>query len=83
MMKRLAVGLIGLLAGAELRLADLRLRHRADPVDPGAARAWRCCWRLWAPRSWPARWIPFLAGSGRGAAAAVVALLFATTLTVN
>jgi Kef-type K+ transport system membrane component KefB len=28
MMKRLAVGLIGLLAGAELRLADLRQRHR-------------------------------------------------------
>ena len=29
MMKRLAVGLIGLLAGAELRMSDLRLRHRA------------------------------------------------------
>jgi Kef-type K+ transport system membrane component KefB len=28
MMKRLAVGLIGLLAGAELRIADLRQRHR-------------------------------------------------------
>ena len=28
MMKRLAVGLIGLLAGAELRVADLRLRRR-------------------------------------------------------
>ena len=82
MMKRLAVGLIGLLAGAELRLADLRHAPPPNPVDsdaPGRGGAAgglgdRCFWptlgavprRIWRPR-----------------ALLAVALLFSATLTVN
>jgi Kef-type K+ transport system membrane component KefB len=81
MMKQLAVGLIGLLAGAELRLADLRERHRLIllvlafqtmavlSVLVGLALLLR-------------QWLPFLQGLADGRLF-FVALLFAVVLTVN
>ena len=81
MMKRLAVGLIGLLAGAELRISDLRERHRLIllvlafqttavlAVLLGAALLLRS-------------WLPFLDGLADGRLF-FVALLFAVILTVN
>jgi Kef-type K+ transport system membrane component KefB len=81
MMKRLAVGLIGLLAGAELRVSDLRQRYRVIgwilvlqtllvllclTVGALVARAW----------------IPFLAGLDP-LPLLFVSLLLAATLTVN
>jgi len=81
MMKRLAVGLIGLLAGAELRISDLRERHRVIllvlafqtvavlAVLLGAALLLRT-------------WLPFLDGLS-DARLFFVALLFAVILTVN
>lgn len=81
MMKRLAVGLIGLLAGAELRVSDLRQRYRiigwilllqtslvVVTLTVGAVLG----------RSW----IPFLADLD-AVPLVFVALLFAATLTVN
>jgi len=81
MMKRLAVGLIGLLAGAELRLSDLKERHRTIILTVilqmtavvvavlGAALLLR-------------QWLPFLQGLESGTLF-FVALLFAVLLTVN
>jgi Kef-type K+ transport system membrane component KefB len=81
MMKRLAVGLIGLLAGAELRLPDLKVRHRsilAILLLQGAA----VLLSLWTLTLVSSRWMPFLEGLN-GAPLVFVALLFAATLTVN
>lgn len=81
MMKRLAVGLIGLLAGAELRLADLRQRRRiiasilTFQTITGIALLLGTTLLL-------QRWVPFLAGLDREAVF-FVALLFAVLLTVN
>lgn len=81
MMKRLAIGLIGLLAGAELRLADLRLRYRAILWILSLQVA--CVLLgLWGVTLAAHRWIPFLAGL-EAAPLVFVALLFAATLTVN
>jgi Kef-type K+ transport system membrane component KefB len=81
MMKRLAVGLIGLLAGAELRAADLRLRRRAIfwilTLQVLAVVA-----AVWAALLLTHRWIPFLVDLGTGSLV-FVALLFAATLAVN
>jgi Kef-type K+ transport system membrane component KefB len=81
MMKRLAVGLIGLLAGAELRLADLRLRRRAI--------AWILTLQIvvvllavWAALLLIHPWVPFLADLDPRPLI-FVALLFAATLAVN
>ncbi|MBA3658603.1 MAG: cation:proton antiporter [Gemmatimonadales bacterium] len=80
-MKRLAIGLIGLLAGAELRVADLRLRRRAVGwilvMQTGLVLAALVAVTL-ALRSW----IPFLA-TLPGPAVFSVALLFSVVLTVN
>ena len=81
MMKRLAVGLIGLLAGAELRVSDLRLRHRAILwilALQGAA----VLLAVWGVALLARDWIPFLAGLDL-APLLFVSLLFAATLTVN
>ena len=81
MMKRLAVGLIGLLAGAELRLADLRQRRRiiasilTFQTVTGIALLLGTTLLL-------QRWVPFLAGLDREAVF-FVTLLFAVLLTVN
>jgi Kef-type K+ transport system membrane component KefB len=81
MMKRLAVGLIGLLAGAELRAADLRLRRRAIfwilTLQVLAVLA-----AVWAALLLTHRWIPFLVDLSTGSLV-FVALLFAATLAVN
>jgi Kef-type K+ transport system membrane component KefB len=80
-MKRLAVGLIGLLAGAELRMEDLHGRYRTVltvlffqtvtvlSVILGTALLMR-------------QWIPFLQALDPGQVF-LVALLFSTVLTVN
>ena len=81
MMKRLAVGLIGLLAGAELRVADLRLRARSILTILACQMA-AVLLALWVLALLGHRWFPFLAGLD-GALLVSVALLFATTLTVN
>ena len=81
MMKRLAVGLIGLLAGAELRLSDLRQRYRVIG------------WILLLQTSLVLltltigallgrAWMPFLDGLDT-LPLLFIALLFAATLTVN
>ena len=81
MMKRLAVGLIGLLAGAELRVADLRDRHRVIALvlvfQTAAVLA-----ALLVTTLLLRRWIPFLSGLD-SASLFFVALLFAVLLTVN
>jgi Kef-type K+ transport system membrane component KefB len=81
MMKRLAVGLIGLLAGAELRVADLRLRRRAI--------GWILTLQIlvvllavWAALLLVHPWVPFLADLDPRPLI-FVALLFAATLAVN
>ncbi|HEU5041449.1 MAG TPA: cation:proton antiporter [Gemmatimonadales bacterium] len=81
MMKRLAVGLIGLLAGAELRVSDLRQRYRVIGwilllQTSLVLVALTVTALLGRP------WIPFLAGLA-SAPLVFVALLFAATLTVN
>ena len=81
MMKRLAVGLIGLLAGAELRVADLRQRHRAIlwiVALQGAA----VLLAVWGAALLGRQWIPFLHGLAV-TPLLFVSLLFAATLTVN
>jgi len=81
MMKQLAVGLIGLLAGAELKMGDLRQRQRAILwvlfLQVTAVVA-----ALWAVVLLLRPWIPFLAGLAP-AALVFVALLLAATLAVN
>jgi len=81
MMKRLAVGLIGLLAGAELRVADLRQRYRAIGLIL-LLQTVTVLGLLLGTTLLVREWMPFLSGL---AAAPVffVALLFATLLTVN
>jgi Kef-type K+ transport system membrane component KefB len=81
MMKRLAVGLIGLLAGAELRVADLRLRHRAI-IWILALQGGAVLLALWIAALAGRQWLPFLEGLSP-APLIFVALLFAATLTVN
>jgi Kef-type K+ transport system membrane component KefB len=81
MMKRLAVGLIGLLAGAELRIADLRQRHRAI-LWILALQGAGVLLAIWATALLARHWIPFLAGLD-AAPLVFVSLLFAATLTVN
>jgi Kef-type K+ transport system membrane component KefB len=81
MMKRLAVGLIGLLAGAELRIGDLKDRYRTILwilFLQGSAvlvSVWGFTLLSW-------RWMPFLQGLSP-VPLVCVALLFATMLTVN
>ncbi len=81
MMKQLAVGLIALLAGAELRVKDLSERSRTilwilalQTLFVGVVVSGVTL--LMAP------WVPFLAGLATLSLVAVV-VLFATTLTVN
>lgn len=81
MMKRLAVGLIGLLAGAELRLTDLRLRIRSI-LSILACQMGAVLLVLWAVALAGRGWIPFLGGL-EGGLLLSVSLLFAATLTVN
>ena len=81
MMKQLAVGVIALLAGAELRLADLRQRYR--PIlwillGQGVAVLVLLTAGLLLFRGW----VPFMQDLTLWAMACV-ALLFATALTVN
>ncbi|HEY5940010.1 MAG TPA: cation:proton antiporter [Gemmatimonadales bacterium] len=81
MMKRLAVGLIGLLAGAELRLSDLRERHRTILLilifEMTAVLI-----ALLGTTLLIQHWLPFLQGL-EAAPLFFVALLFAVLLTVN
>lgn len=81
MMKRLAVGLIGLLAGAELRMADLRQRHRAI-LWILALQGVAVLLAVWGAVLLARRWIPFL-DSLDLTPLVLVSLLFAATLTVN
>ncbi|MEO7987672.1 MAG: cation:proton antiporter [Gemmatimonadales bacterium] len=81
MMKRLAIGLIGLLAGAELRIPDLRIRHRAI-LAILVLQATAVLGVVWALTIVTSEWVPFLEGLS-GAPLVFVALLFATMLTVN
>ena len=81
MMKRLAVGLIGFLAGAELKVADLRLRRRAIAWIL-ALQVLAVLAAVWGVLLLVHRWVPFLADL-ESSALIFVALLFAATLTVN
>ena len=81
MMKRLAVGLIGLLAGAELRVADLRLRRRAI-LWILALQIVAVLLAVWTALLLAHRWVPFLADL-RPEPLIFVALLFAATLAIN
>ena len=81
MMKRLAVGLIGLLAGAELRIADLRARHRIIVTILGL-QTLIVLGVLLGTTLLARSWMPFLSGLSQGPLF-FVALLFATLLTVN
>jgi Kef-type K+ transport system membrane component KefB len=81
MMKRLAVGLIGLLAGAELRMSDLRERHRVILLIL-AFQTTAVLTALLVTSLLIQHWIPFLEGLEQ-APLFFVALLFAVLLTVN
>ena len=81
MMKRLAVGLIGLLAGAELRVADLRGRHRTI-LYVLALQTSAVLGALLITTLMVREWMPFLSGLD-SAPLFFVALLFAALLTVN
>ena len=81
MMKRLAVGLIGLLAGAELRVSDLRQRYRVIGWIL-VLQTVTVLLGLTIVTLLGRAWIPFLAGLSPGPLL-FVALLFAATLTVN
>jgi Kef-type K+ transport system membrane component KefB len=81
MMKRLAVGLIGLLAGAELRIADLRERHRTILLVL-ALQTVAVLTALLVTALLLRSWIPFL-GELNAGSLFFVALLFAALLTVN
>lgn len=83
MMKRLAIGLIAVLAGAELRMSDLRQRRRVITlililqilfVLVAVVGATLLAWR------W--RWVPFLEGLS-SSAVFFVTLVFAVMLTVS
>ena len=82
MMKRLAVGLIAVLAGAELRITDLRQREQGDRADSRIANRVRPGW-LWSPLPClPLAGFPFSMDC-RPHLSFFVALLFAVMLTVN
>ncbi|MDQ3224944.1 MAG: cation:proton antiporter [Gemmatimonadota bacterium] len=81
MMKRLAVGLIGLLAGAELRVSDLRQRHRSI-LFILALQTLAVMTALTALGLLGRGWVPFLTGL-EATPLVFVVLLFAATLTVN
>jgi Kef-type K+ transport system membrane component KefB len=81
MMKQLAVGVIGLLAGVELRLPDVRRRWRTI-VAILVAQTLIVVVLLTAGLLLLRGQLPFLAGLGAAATVAVVVLV-ATTLTVN
>lgn len=81
MMKRLAVGLIAVLAGAELRVPDLRRRARAIVVIL-ILQTLLVLASVMAVTLLAARWVPFLDGLS-GAPVVFVTLLFAAMLTVN
>ena len=81
MMKRLAVGLIGLLAGAELRMTDLRLRARSI-LCILLCQMVAVLLVLWVAALLGHGWIPFLAEVD-GTLLLSVSLLLAATLTVN
>jgi Kef-type K+ transport system membrane component KefB len=81
MMKRLAVGLIALLAGAELRIGDLRQRGRVIAVILVLQTVLVLTSVIGATLV-ASRWVPFLAGLS-SAPAFFVTLLFAVILTVN
>jgi Kef-type K+ transport system membrane component KefB len=81
MMKRLAVGLIGLLAGAELRVTDLRQRYVAIGLIL-LFQTITVTGLLLGVTLLAREWVPFLSGLSP-APLFFVALLFATLLTVN
>ena len=81
MMKRLAVGLIGLLAGAELRMTDVRTRLRSILLIL-AFQTTTVLAVLLATTLLLRHWVPFLSGLD-SAELFFVALLFAALLTVN
>ena len=81
MMKQLAVGVIALLAGAELRMADLRQRYRPI-LWILACQAAAVLVLLTAGALLFRGWVPFMQGLAPWALVSV-ALLFATALTVN
>jgi Kef-type K+ transport system membrane component KefB len=81
MMKRLAIGLIGLLAGAELRMADLRQRYRLI-LSVLVLQILAVALVLTGTTLLARHWIPFLQGL-EAAALIFVAVLFAVVLTVN
>jgi Kef-type K+ transport system membrane component KefB len=81
MMKRLAIGLIALLAGAELKMTDLRQRYRLILIIMALQTIVVAV--VLASTSLLARqWIPFLENL-ESAALVSVAILFAVVLTVN
>jgi Kef-type K+ transport system membrane component KefB len=81
MMKQLAVGVIALLAGAELRMADLRERYRPI-LWIMACQAAAVLLLLTVGGLLFRGWVPFMQGLAPWALFCV-ALLFATALTVN
>jgi Kef-type K+ transport system membrane component KefB len=81
MMKRLAVGLIGLLAGAELRMSDLRQRHRLILLVL-AFQTVAVLVVLLVTSLLLREWLPFLQPLSDNRLF-FVALLFAAVLTVN
>ena len=81
MMKRLAIGLIAVLAGAELRVGDLRQRGRLIVVILVLQTVFVLT-AVIAATLLSSRWIPFLDGLA-SSPAFFVTLLFAVMLTVN
>jgi Kef-type K+ transport system membrane component KefB len=81
MMKRLAVGLIAVLAGAELRLTDLRQRGKVIALILVLQTVFVLT-AVVATTLLTAPWIPFLNGLS-ATPAFFIALLFAVMLTVN
>lgn len=81
MMKRLAVGLIAVLAGAELRVADLRERGRVIVLILVLQTLFVLV-SVTGVTLLSARWVPFLDGLST-APVVFVTLLFAAMLTVN
>lgn len=81
MMKRLAIGLIAVLAGAELRVSDLRQRAKLIVLMLILQTAFVLA-AVIAATLLSARWIPFLDGLS-SSPAFFVTLLFAVMLAVN
>jgi Kef-type K+ transport system membrane component KefB len=81
MMKRLAIGLIAVLAGAELRIGDLRQRGRIIAFILLFQTVFVLAVVV-AATSLGSRWIPFLDGL-TSSTALIVTLVFALMLTVN